>query len=81
MAKVLSQNPMKYLEELKILYSDNLSMQTVHLLMTRCENLRVLSELESWQGISEEELTHFRRELKQNNIDLDIRPTLSYTSN
>ena len=81
MANVLSQNPMKHLEELKILYSDNLSMQTVHVLMTHCDNLRVLSELESWQGISEEELTEFRRELKQNNVDLDIRPTLSYPSN
>ncbi|PNF39442.1 hypothetical protein B7P43_G11774 [Cryptotermes secundus] len=80
MAKVLSKNPMKHLEELKILYSDNLSMQTVHLLMTHCDNLRVLSELESWQGITEEELTEFRKELKQNNLDLDIRPTLSYTS-
>jgi len=81
MAKVLSQNPMKHLEELKILYSDNLSMQTVRLLMTHCDNLRVLSELESWQGISEEQLTEFRSELKRNNVDLDIRPTLSYPSN
>jgi hypothetical protein len=49
--------------------------------MTHCDNLRVLSELESWQGITEEELTEFRKELKQKNLDLDIRPTLSYTSN
>lgn len=81
MAKVLSKNPMKHLEELKILHSDNLSMKTVHLLMNHCDNLRVLSELESWQGITEEELREFRKELKQKNLDLDIRPTLSYTSN
>ena len=81
MAKVLSKNPMKHLEELKILYSDNLSMKTVELLMTHCDNLRVLSELESWQGITEMELIQFRNDLKTNNIDLDVRPTLSYPSN
>ncbi|PSN57584.1 hypothetical protein C0J52_00532 [Blattella germanica] len=81
MANVLSKNPMKYLEELRILHSDNLSMKTVHLLMTRCDNLRVLSELESWEGITEQELSVFQSELKRNNIDLDVRPTLSYPSN
>lgn len=78
MAKVLAANPMKKLEELRILYSDDLSMQTVSLLMTHCENLRVLSELESWEGISKEELAAFRSEILEKNIDLDIRPTLSY---
>ncbi|KAK7794643.1 hypothetical protein R5R35_004435 [Gryllus longicercus] len=78
MAKVLLRNPMRKLEELRILYSDNLSMQTVQLLMTHCHSLRVLSELESWQGITERELTEFRKHLAVSNIDLDVRPTLSY---
>ncbi|XP_034230862.1 SCF E3 ubiquitin ligase complex F-box protein grrA-like isoform X1 [Thrips palmi] len=78
MAKVLAVNPMKKLEELRILYSDDLSMHTVALLMTHCENLRVLSELESWAGISKRELAAFRTEILEKNIDLDIRPTLSY---
>ncbi|KAK3922389.1 F-box/LRR-repeat protein 7 [Frankliniella fusca] len=78
MAKVLDVNPMKKLEELRILYSDDLSMRTVSLLMTHCENLRVLSELESWEGITKHELAAFRSEILKKNIDLDIRPTLSY---
>ncbi|XP_049774982.1 uncharacterized protein LOC126162482 isoform X1 [Schistocerca cancellata] len=78
MAKVLAVNPMQKLEELKILYSDNLSMHTVNLLMNHCDNLRVLSELESWQGISPAELQQFREHLKNSNTDLDVRPTLSY---
>lgn len=78
MAKVLALNPMKKLEELRILYSDDLSMRTVSLLMNHCDNLRVLSELESWQGITEPELVAFRSEIVEKNIDLDIRPTLSY---
>lgn len=78
MAKVLAANPMKKLEELRILYSDDLSMHTVSLLMTHCKNLRVLSELESWEGITKRELAAFRADILEKNIDLDIRPTLSY---
>ncbi|XP_012262664.1 uncharacterized protein LOC105689879 [Athalia rosae] len=77
MARVLSKNPMNKLEELKILYSDDLSMKTVRLLMQNCDNLRRLSELESWQGISMAELNVFQNELRIINIDLDISPTLS----
>lgn len=77
MARVLTKNPMNKLEELKILYSDDLSMKTVKLLMQNCDNLRRLSELESWQGISIAELDSFQKELRVNNVDLDISPTLS----
>jgi hypothetical protein len=69
---------MKHLEELRILYSSDMNMRTVELLLASCGNLRVLSELESWQGISMEELKIFKQHIFSNNFDLDIRPTLSY---
>lgn len=75
---VLSKNPMTKLEELKILHSSDLSMSTVYMLMRNCTNLRRLSELESWLGISTQELDSFRKEIVQNNIDLDTSPTLSF---
>lgn len=78
MCKILTANPMKHLEVLKILYSYDLSMQTVKLLMAHCDQLRILSELESWAGISIEELNDFKEFIKCNNLNLDIRPTLSY---
>lgn len=78
MKRVFTHNQMAKLEELKILYSEDLSMKTVQLLMQNCENLRRLSELESWQNITEGELEILRNELKTNNIDLDISPTLSF---
>ncbi|XP_033230813.1 SCF E3 ubiquitin ligase complex F-box protein grrA-like [Belonocnema kinseyi] len=77
MRRVLMRNPMCQLEELKILYSADLSMKTVKILMQNCKNLRRLSELESWQGITIDELELFRRDLSLNNIDLDTSPTLS----
>lgn len=73
MCKILSQNPMKRLEELKILYSYSLSMTTVRLLMSHCERLKVLSELESWEGISDPELQDFKDYVRANNLNLDVK--------
>lgn len=78
MVKILSRNPMRNLEELRILYSSDLSIRTVDLLLASCMNLRVLSELESWNGITREELKYFKEYIEKNNFELDIRPTLSY---
>lgn len=78
MRTIFLKNPMNKLEELKILYSHDLSMKTVQLLMQNCDNLRRLSELESWEGISSTELNIFREELKSTNINLDTSPSLSF---
>ncbi|XP_076247108.1 uncharacterized protein LOC143187050 isoform X1 [Calliopsis andreniformis] len=78
MRKIFSQNPLSKLEELKILYSHDLSMKTIQLLMQNCDNLRRLSELEGWQGISPAELNIFREELRRTNINLDTSPSLSF---
>lgn len=75
---ILSVNPMEFLEELKILFSSDMNMQTVNILLNSCKNLKILSELENWQGITEEELEDFKKYICINNFDLDIRPTLSY---
>lgn len=77
---ILSVNPMRKLEEFRVLYSSDMSMRTVELLLASCVNLRVLSELESWQGITMNELKTFRKYIHSNNFDLDIRPTLSFTN-
>lgn len=76
--RIFSENPMHKLEELKILYSHDLSMKTIQLLMHSCDNLYRLSELENWQGISPTELDIFREELKNTNINLDTSPSLSF---
>ncbi|KAH1024587.1 hypothetical protein HUJ05_004049 [Dendroctonus ponderosae] len=79
MVNILRINPMKHLEELRVLYSSDMNMRTVELLLASCTSLKVLSELESWQGISIEELNSFRHQIKSSNFDLDISPTLSFS--
>ncbi|XP_045472835.1 uncharacterized protein LOC123679326 isoform X1 [Harmonia axyridis] len=80
MVRTLKKNPMTSLEELRILFSSDMNMKTVDLLLSSCKNLKVLSELESWQGISLAELRAFRNHIIKKNFDIDIRPTLSYYS-
>ncbi|KAJ8967905.1 hypothetical protein NQ317_000585 [Molorchus minor] len=77
---ILNVNPMRHLKEFRVLYSSDMNMRTVELLLASCTNLSVLSELESWQGISIEELKIFKNHIYSNNFDLDIRPTLSFTT-
>ncbi|XP_054284118.1 F-box/LRR-repeat protein 7-like isoform X1 [Macrosteles quadrilineatus] len=78
--RVLGQNSMHKLEELRILFSFDLNMEFIRLLMSYCKNLRKLTELESWEGITPLELQHFRTFIRANNIDLNTKPTL-YTPN
>ncbi|XP_078038705.1 uncharacterized protein LOC144470966 isoform X1 [Augochlora pura] len=78
MRRILLQNPMSKLEELKILYSHDLSMRTIQLLMENCDNLQRLSELENWRGISPAELNLFREELKNTNTNLDTSPNVFF---
>lgn len=77
---VLRVNPMKHLEEFRVLYSSDMNMRTVELLLASCTNIKVLSELESWQGISIEELKIFKKHIIKSNFDLDVTPTLSFSS-
>lgn len=71
--KVLSKNPMIYLEELRVLHSDRLTIASAYKLVEICPNLSILTELESWR-VSQVELDCFKRFIKENNLFLDITP-------
>lgn len=75
---VLKENPLRELEELRVLFSSDMGIHTAQLLLGSCPKLRLMSELESWQGISVDALKAFKQYIQKNNFDLDIRPTLSY---
>lgn len=70
--KVLTVNPMVYLEELSISCSAGLSITSVYKLAESCPNLSVLNELEGWELIEEMELETFRLFIDTNNFNLNI---------
>lgn len=72
--RVLEKNAFLFLEELRILQSDELTMSTVSRLLSSCGQLRVLAELECWTCLTETDLEYIRSYIKINNLDLDISP-------
>jgi len=76
---VLSRNALKKVEEIRILRSYELSMQAVRLLIAECPNLRVLAEMDGWEGIDVRELRELRAEIRTRNWDLDTFTSWSVT--
>jgi hypothetical protein len=69
---MLSINSMKRLENFKVYFSNHLTLHTVRLLMACCPCLSVVGGLETWNGVSQEELRYFKEELKSSNLALSI---------
>ena len=70
---------MKNIEEIRILRSYELTMTAVQALILACPRLKVLAEMDGWEGISESELIRLRDDIKRNNWDLDTFITWSVT--
>lgn len=70
--RVLAKNPMECLEELSIVCSHGLTINTAYKLLDVCPNLTVLNELEGWARIQDFELEKFKNFVETNNFDLNI---------
>jgi len=68
---VLRRKALRHVEEIRILRSYELSMAAVHRLIAACPSLRVLAEMEGWEGIGQEELLALRQQVRRNNWELD----------
>eukprot|EP00088_Acartia_fossae_P007358 TRINITY_DN13457_c0_g2_i2.p1 TRINITY_DN13457_c0_g2~~TRINITY_DN13457_c0_g2_i2.p1 ORF type:complete len:505 (+),score=59.58 TRINITY_DN13457_c0_g2_i2:37-1515(+) len=79
-SNVLARNALKKVEEIRILRSYELSMGAVRAMIASCPNLRVLGEMDGWEGIQEVELAELRHEIKEKNWDLDTFITWSLGS-
>ncbi|PNF39253.1 hypothetical protein B7P43_G16958 [Cryptotermes secundus] len=71
-AALLTRNPLKQLEVLSVGHSGLLSMNTVHLLLESCDNLRVLEGLESWGGVTKSQVMELCADMKRKNMDIEI---------
>jgi len=78
-SNVLSRNGLKNIEEIRILRSYELSMTAVEALLGSCPRLRVLAEMEGWEGVTDPELARLRDDIKRNNWELDTFITWSVT--
>ena len=70
---------MRNIEEIRILRSYELTMGAVQALLQACPRLKVLAEMDGWEGITEQELLQLREDIKRNNWELDTFITWSVT--
>lgn len=73
-SNILGCNPLQYLEEMRIVHSDELTITTAYKLANNCPKLKFLKELEGWVSVKESELDGFKQYIKTRNLDLDITP-------
>lgn len=73
-SNILGCNPLQFLEEMRIIHSEELTITTAYKLVNNCPNLRCLKELEGWVSVKECELDGFKQYIKTRNLDLDITP-------
>lgn len=77
-SKVLDNNPLIYLKELRIMQSDFLTMVSIKRIIESCMNLEVLVELESWSLLTDSDRDYIRNYIKINNYNVDISPIRRY---
>lgn len=69
---LLGKNPLKKLEVLKVVNCGLLSLNSLHLLLESCENLRILEGLDSWGGVTKLQVAELCSEMKKKNLNIEI---------
>lgn len=70
--KIFLRNELLFLEELRILHSDFVTIKTAYDLVDNCVNLQKLYELDCWLGIIPGDLDKLKRYIKEKNYDVDL---------
>jgi hypothetical protein len=70
--RIFLRNQLEYLEELRILHSDYLTIKTAYNLINNCKNLSKLYELESWISVMPLQLDELKDYIKQRNLAVDL---------
>ncbi|GBP64108.1 hypothetical protein EVAR_8477_1 [Eumeta japonica] len=76
--KILNQNPLIHLKELRIMQSDFLTIVTVERLIHSCMSLDILVELECWSLLTDSDRDYIRNYIKINNFNVDTTPIRRY---
>ena len=77
---ILGHGALKQIEEIRILRSYELTIHAVNQLINECPKVRLLSEMDGWEAITEEELRGLRERIKAENLNLDTFSTWSVTT-
>lgn len=72
-ARLLKKNPLKHLEQLRVMHSDQLTIATAYNLVENCDELTRLNELECWKRVTALDLQEFSQYIDAHNFELDFQ--------
>lgn len=72
-ARLLKRNPLQQLEQLRVMFSDQLTIAAAYQLVEHCDQLTRLNELECWERVSPGELLEFGHYIDAHNFELDYQ--------
>lgn len=79
--RLLKKNPLAKLEQLRIMFSDQLTIDTAYKLVENCHQLTRISELECWERVSQLDLQEFQEFISSHNLELDFKSQKFSTEN
>ncbi|XP_062539780.1 uncharacterized protein LOC134207844 isoform X1 [Armigeres subalbatus] len=76
--RIFLNNPLQYLEDVRIINSTELTIETAYRFVENCPNLVLLNELECWQKVRDYELVQLREMIKERNYAVHTAPLRRY---
>ncbi|XP_058444820.1 uncharacterized protein LOC131426249 isoform X1 [Malaya genurostris] len=76
--RILLKNPMQHLEDLRIINSEELTIQTAYRLLDSCINLTSLTEIECWKKVKDFEIVLLRQMIREKNYNVNTAPLRNY---
>lgn len=70
--RLLKKNPLTELEQLRIMFSDQLTIATAFKLVENCNKLTQLNELECWERVSPKDIEEFARFIDSHNFEFNF---------
>ncbi|XP_021694883.1 SCF E3 ubiquitin ligase complex F-box protein grrA isoform X1 [Aedes aegypti] len=76
--RIFLRNPFQYLEDVRIIHSSELTIETAYRFVENCPNLLLLNEIECWQKVRDYELVQLREMIKERNYAVHTAPLRNY---
>lgn len=76
--RIFLRNPLQYLEDVRIIHSDEMTIETAYRFVENCPNLKLLNEIECWKKVKDYELMQLRQMIQERNYAVHTAPLRKY---
>ncbi|XP_055608064.1 uncharacterized protein LOC129755539 isoform X1 [Uranotaenia lowii] len=76
--RIFLRNTFQHLEDIRIIHSDDLTIETAYRFIENCPKLTLLNEIECWKLVRPYEIVQLRQMLREKNIAVMTEPLRKY---